>query len=159
GPGFRGLQALRIGKQVAEGIVELPDVCSQDGYCLHPSLLDGALHVMLAAALQPDDGMALPVALRRMEGYRFSNGPLRCLARLQRRLADGFEADLHLLDLENRPITLLQGLRCQWMAAPSRFDSANQQLLEVTWERAAMDASPKESWLTLPAVCHEERSP
>jgi acyl carrier protein len=53
GPAFQGVVELWVGEGEALGRVELPEPVNDQGYTLHPALLDACLQV--AAALSPDE--------------------------------------------------------------------------------------------------------
>ncbi|CDR02708.1 Acyl transferase [Streptomyces iranensis] len=101
GPAFRGLQAAwQLGEDLyAE--VELPTGDAQDGFGIHPALLDAALHALLAAATD-DTGqrVLLPFAWRDVRLHATGASALR--VRLSPAGSDAFS--LLAADGEGRPV-------------------------------------------------------
>ncbi|MDC8758422.1 SDR family NAD(P)-dependent oxidoreductase [Janthinobacterium fluminis] len=120
GPGFRGLTALRSGRdadgELAVARLALPAALpEQPAYLLHPSLVDAAIQAGLAVTFGPDQqATLLPFALERLEVWsavtqrgavvvRRSAGPDGPVRKL----------DLTLVDEAGRVCARLAGLSCR----------------------------------------------
>ncbi|AGL16509.1 type I polyketide synthase [Actinoplanes sp. N902-109] len=139
GPAFRGLQAAwRLGDDLyAE--VELP---VDEGFAIHPALLDATLHVLIAAA---DDGadIGLPFAWRDVQLHATGASALRV------RLSPAGPDAVTLLaaDGEGQPVVSAGSM----MARPA--DTARVQagpgsgLLTLEWVPTAAGSAPEQVWV------------
>jgi len=102
GPAFQGLRAVwRLGDDLyAE--VELPAAAgeSQDGFGIHPALLDAALHILITAAYNGDETARLPFSWRNLRLHATGASALR--VRLSPAGTDAFS--LLAADGEGQPV-------------------------------------------------------
>ncbi|CDR02738.1 modular polyketide synthase [Streptomyces iranensis] len=157
GPMFRGLQAAwRLGEDLyAE--VELPAEDTQDGFAIHPALLDAALHVLIAAA---EDGgpIGLPFAWRDVRLLATGASALR--VRLSPAGSDAFS--LLAVDGEGQPVVSAAAMvsrpaDASQLAGPS----TGAGLLSLEWAPLSLGSASEQAWvrvgpeLDLPEVADE----
>lgn len=138
GPAFRTLvQAERRGEE-AWGRVELQHGDIAGGYGAHPTLLDGALHLLAAIAERGDDPDAtyLPTGV----DCAMLLEPLGSDARVHVRItapagADSrFSADVRLLSAEGRVLAQLEGFHAERARLPATTARRSDRRYEVVWE-------------------------
>jgi myxalamid-type polyketide synthase MxaE and MxaD len=136
GPSFRGMEAVWRRNGEAIGRVSVPELLRHEveSYRIHPTLLDAALQVLAAAALDTsaDDGF-IPVACRRARLHGPPGPTLwsHVVLRPGRTGAREVEADIRLLDDSGRVIGQLDGVR----------------LVRVAPERHALAVTVNDTWL------------
>jgi NADPH:quinone reductase-like Zn-dependent oxidoreductase/NADP-dependent 3-hydroxy acid dehydrogenase YdfG/acyl carrier protein len=127
GPIFQGLREVRVGKDVLEARLELPEALCLDEYLIHPALLDvcfQSLADFFAEEIEAGQGIALlPVKAGRLDLCR-TGQVTRFLARLRRRSARSVLADFELLDDENKLIARATG--CRFRAAHLKRQDQNR---------------------------------
>ncbi|AGP59479.1 hypothetical protein M271_40500, partial [Streptomyces rapamycinicus NRRL 5491] len=148
GPMFRGLQAAwRLGEDLyAE--VELPAGDAQDGFGIHPALLDAALHTLLAAATD-DTGqrVLLPFAWRDVRLHATGASALR--VRLSPAGSDAFS--LLAADGEGQPVVSAAAIVSR-PADTSRLTpapGAGVGLLALEWAQLSPspEPGPDQAWV------------
>lgn len=174
GPAFRGVRELFLAEdgESALGRIELPDAAgAADHFTLHPSVLDGCLHVALAGTVGRVDGPMIPVRIRSLVLNRpVGSGPLYCQARISQSNGDTMTSevsghsllDATLWDRDGLLIGRMTGLEFAPLASAerSRDDSSEDRLgdalLAISWRDMASDAldSPRSAsgagrWLLL----------
>jgi polyketide synthase 12/epothilone polyketide synthase D len=162
GPCFQGITELRSGRGESLAKIEVPAGISTDGYLFHPALLDTCLHSLFGAlSLNGEDadrrGSAyLPVSVGRLRLLRAPRGTLWAHARITRRAAHSFTADIRVYDVDGLPVVQVQDLRCQAIetAAEGLEARLSNGLFEYRWKRAplevpAEDAAKKKTVLVL----------
>ncbi|AGP59481.1 hypothetical protein M271_40510, partial [Streptomyces rapamycinicus NRRL 5491] len=149
GPAFRGLQAAwRLGEDLyAE--VELPVGDSQEKFGIHPTLLDAALHVLIAGADDSGDNgdgaVRMPFAWRDVRLHATGASALR--VRLSPAGPDAFS--LLAADGEGQPVVsagamISRPVDMGRLAAPG----AGEGLLALDWEPVSLpEPGPEESWV------------
>ncbi|WP_234815398.1 sulfolipid-1 biosynthesis phthioceranic/hydroxyphthioceranic acid synthase [Mycolicibacterium duvalii] len=145
GPSFTGLAAVYTAdEQTATLLAEvtLPGQIrsQQDAYGIHPALLDAcfqsvAAHPQLVAL--GDDGLAVPLGIRRLRTYGPARSARFCSARIAHVGAADVHTDLNILDGHGAVLATVEGLRLGVGAAQSDRDErvlANR-LLSIEWRR------------------------
>jgi polyketide synthase 5 len=168
GSAFSGLVALRSGGRETTTVlaeVTLPRQMrsQQDGYGVHPALLDACFQ---SVAAHPDvqalseDVVALPSAVARLRSYAAARTGQYCYARVTRADGSGVQADLDLLDEHGAVLLAVQGL--QLAAGTSTEDVRDrvlcERLLAVEWQRATLpERSDADSgnWLVITAAADD----
>ncbi|AEI67808.1 type I polyketide synthase [Corallococcus macrosporus] len=170
GPSFRGIDALRFGKEGCLAHVRLPDalVIGLGDYWLHPLLLDACFQTAAAAFTGGDaqvtgEGQGrIPIAIERLRWFKRPGSSIWVHARAGARasLAEGLaSADLRILDEDGAVVAEVEGLLLKQVdrrAFQAAFSAATQELLyELAWREqpapTARDqvATQAGSWLLL----------
>lgn len=146
GPAFQGVEKLHAAHEDATpvdvlrpghhadvlGRIRIPEsVAGDDGYRLHPAVLDACLHVL--AALFPDEGTLVPTAVERMRVHGRIGGTVWAHGR---RRDEGLAADVEIRDDHGELVAELGGLRVQRLeqTAPARR-APDPSLHRVAWKR------------------------
>jgi acyl transferase domain-containing protein/NADPH:quinone reductase-like Zn-dependent oxidoreductase/NAD(P)-dependent dehydrogenase (short-subunit alcohol dehydrogenase family)/acyl carrier protein len=89
GPALQGLRELRHGDGEALGQIVLPDVAGSDeGYRLHPALLDACFQVILGAVEPDQKTPSVPVGFGSLTYFGRPDGPLWCHGRVETKEED-----------------------------------------------------------------------
>jgi amino acid adenylation domain-containing protein len=128
------------------GVVELAADLAADaeGHFLHPALLDGCFHAMIAADAAFDHavpGLFLPHEIREI---RFHGRPGRRAtvhARIVSRIGDTMEADLDVFDADGRPCLAIRGFVSRRVAGTEPVAPANDLVYRFDWEAQELPAS------------------
>ncbi|MBL1120619.1 SDR family NAD(P)-dependent oxidoreductase, partial [Streptomyces sp. 110] len=159
GPAFQGLQAAwRLGEDLyAE--VELPAAAGdvQDGFGIHPALLDAALHAMIVAA-EDSHEVRLPFAWRDVRLHATGASALR--VRLSPAGSDAFS--LLAVDGEGQPVVSAAAMVSR-PADTSRLSGpgTGAGLLSLEWAPLSLGSASEQAWvqvgpeLDLPEVMDE----
>ncbi len=119
GPSFQGLREAVVDDNRLQAVLEHPADLIQDGYLLHPALLDVCYQSLVdffRTDIEAGRGVALlPVKTGRLE-YQRAGKPSRFRARLTRRSARSVLADFELFDAEDTLLASVSG--CRFRAAP-----------------------------------------
>ncbi len=119
GPTFQGLREAVVADNCLQAELEHPADLVQDGYLLHPALLDVCYQSLVdffRTDIEAGRGVALlPVKTGRLEYHRVGK-PSRFRARLTRRSARSVLADFELFDAEDTLLASVSG--CRFRAAP-----------------------------------------
>ena len=125
GPAFRTIERLWSGPRSALATVRFESPA--DGYRIHPALLDGCFQAL--GALLPDDGMYLPLGLRRFELFHAPrSGALWSRAAIQADTGNALSGDVNIFDAAGQPVAAAQGL---WLRKPAAGNRAS--LSEIVW--------------------------
>jgi NADPH:quinone reductase-like Zn-dependent oxidoreductase/acyl carrier protein len=125
GPAFRTIEQLWIGPRCALATVRFES--SVDSYRIHPVLLDGCFQPL--GALLPDDGMYLPLGLRRFELFQApGSGALWSEAAIQADAGNALSGDVKIFDVAGQPVAVAEGL---WLRKPAAGNRAC--LSEIAW--------------------------
>ncbi|WP_262703342.1 MULTISPECIES: type I polyketide synthase [Streptomyces] len=142
GPTFRGLQAAwRLGEDLyAE--VELPSGDTQDGFAIHPALLDAALHVLIAAA-EDGDGIGLPFAWRDVRLHATGASALRV------RLSPAGPDAVSLLaaDGEGQPVVSAASMMARPTDTARLTTGTGPGLLTLEWAPFSLGSAPEQVWV------------
>ncbi|TDD35458.1 SDR family NAD(P)-dependent oxidoreductase [Actinomadura sp. KC06] len=146
GPVFRGLTAAwRSGDEVfAE--VALPEQAQEDGFGMHPALLDATLHA-IALSGRAGSGTAVPFAWSGVE--LFASGATALRVRVTPN--DGDDMSLHLSDAAGRAVASVGSLALREISADQLASAGpefHESLFRVEWSLAAAgaDGEPGASW-------------
>ena len=139
GEHFQGIVSgvRRSGECLAEVALAEGLAAEADDYCLHPALLDGCFHAMIAA--DPDfdravPGLFLPHELRELRCFRRPGATATVHARIVSRIADTMEADLDIVDADGRPCVAIRGFVSRRVAGTEPADTADELLYRLDWE-------------------------
>lgn len=106
GPAFRGIVEVHRGAAATYARVVLPAGVEEKGYAIHPTLLDAACQVVLAAAADgANANVLLPFAWSDVHFYGLAKRALRVRVAITQRGASGeVSARLHVADESGRPV-------------------------------------------------------
>lgn len=115
--------------------LELPAKASKDGMLLHPCLIDGGFHALLAMPQQSKDGERMdgayvPVWIDRMRLYRAGEAKY-VLARKSKRTPRSIIASFELLDVEGVPLARLDDCRFNKIQSKKYSQDAKQRIFGV----------------------------
>jgi acyl transferase domain-containing protein len=152
GPTFQGVRELWTGDGEALGRVCLPEGVEDEGYTLHPALLDACLHVAAAAFAGEAVEMYVPVRIERLHVHR---APLReawvWVTKSAEQGSNGeWTFDLRLMDGAGQSLVEIQGLCVRRLSSVPK-DALSGSVYEVSWRRVeplpeAADP-PEGAWL------------
>ncbi|CDR02723.1 modular polyketide synthase [Streptomyces iranensis] len=142
GPTFRGLRAAwRLGEDLyAE--VELPAGDAQDGFAIHPALLDAALHVLIAAT-EDGDQIGLPFAWRDVRLHATGASALRV------RLSPAGPDAVSLLaaDGEGQPVVSAASMMARPTDTARLTTGTGPGLLTLEWAPFGLGSAPEQAWV------------
>lgn len=145
GQAFSGLVALRTGDQAPDTVlaeVALPGQIrsQQDGYAVHPALLDACFQSIAAhrqVQALDHDALALPLEVRALRLHGATRSARYCYTRVTHADTAGVEADLDVLDEHGTTLLSVRGLRLGARAAED--DRAGrllaERLLTIDWRQ------------------------
>jgi acyl transferase domain-containing protein/NADPH:quinone reductase-like Zn-dependent oxidoreductase/SAM-dependent methyltransferase/acyl carrier protein len=149
GDEFRAVRELWAAGGKAAGRVALSEnIAHRAGeYCLHPVLLDGALHTFSAGSKTVEDRkakMKLPVRFGRILYLRSPGAVTRVQAKVVQFNDEFIEGNIGLYDESGAPCVLVDGFRAVSMAAARRAGTSGTRdlLYHVDWERTASVGTP-----------------
>lgn len=181
GPAFQGLQQVRVDGSCLEAGLLMPESLVQDGYLLHPALMDVCYQTLVdffAQDIEAGHGVALlPVKVGRLE-LAASGYVTHFRARLRRRSVRSVLADFELLAEDGVLLARMTGCRFRaahfmrqdrqavmkwqvvpWLRPHPRDDrpavaTLPEQLVEAGWEALADLSEEREKWFrqTLPLL-------
>ncbi len=147
GPGFQGLVELRRRGAQVFGRVVLPEVAAEDGddYCVHPALLDAALHAGLidyaAGASDAEGGVLLPFLWSDVELYATGSRELRVGIEITSDSGDHASARVLFVDAAGEPVARVGELTLR-RASAEQLQAARRSvddLYQVAWLPVPMD--------------------
>lgn len=151
GDEFRAVRELWAGGGKAAGKVSLSEnIAHRAGeYCLHPVLLDGALHTFSAGSKTVEDRkakMKLPVRFGRILFLKSPGAITHVKAHVVQFNEEFIEGNIALYDESGKPCVLVDGFRAVSMAAARRAGTTGTRDLvyHVDWERTASADTPAE---------------
>ncbi|NPC83906.1 SDR family NAD(P)-dependent oxidoreductase, partial [Pyxidicoccus fallax] len=156
GPGFRGVERVRLGRGEALGRIQLPESLASDEVVasIHPALLDACLQLCGAVRLEEDaraseDMLYLPVGLRRLTVWRAPGTACWSHVSLQPQqpMAEGtLTGNVRLLDEAGAVCAELEGLRFQRVSRSAlrrMVGTGNDWAYEVRWEPRSRSGLPE----------------
>jgi acyl transferase domain-containing protein/short-subunit dehydrogenase len=151
GPAFRTVQKIRVGsKECLANISRLEAHTADEGYEIHPALLDGCLQI-LATAL-PESGLYLPFRMERFDVFRPAGKELSSHAVLRdSKSGDSLLFDFQIFD-EAGPIACVTGLEMRRANSDTSVKAAKRPVsfFELHWEECERTGNPIEAtgnWL------------
>ncbi|OJZ75779.1 polyketide synthase [Mycobacterium paraffinicum] len=145
GQAFSGLVALRSGDQAPDTVlaeVALPSQIRsrQEGYAVHPALLDACFQSIAAhpkVQALDDDALALPLGIGALRLHRATRSARYCYTRVTHADLAGVEADLDMLDEHGTTLLSVQGLRLGARAADNGDADRllSERLLTIDWRQ------------------------
>jgi acyl transferase domain-containing protein/acyl carrier protein len=158
GPAFTGLASARSaegkGRSVVAELALPAGVRSQQaGYDVHPALLDACFQSVIAhsSLRDSDDGVLLPLSVRRLRRYAPTRGTRYCYLRVISEGGSTFEADLDLLDEDGAVLLAVEGLR-MGSSGGGGDRLMNERLLTIDWQQLALPPVPERAvgnWLLI----------
>jgi len=148
GPSFRTVAQLRTDLSSRKVLARLESKASgEEGYLLHPTLIDGAFQSLVILAAQGAGGAPsvpmVPVSVDRVCFHRRPTKGVHAFGTLTQQGADHLEADLVLFEDGGEVIARLEGIRCQHLTAQDTAqDPIDQWFYEHTWEPLLADSLP-----------------
>ncbi|MDC0667756.1 type I polyketide synthase [Nannocystis radixulma] len=131
GPRCRPIRELTLTPDCVTTRLARPADSDVPGTLLHPVLLDGAMHSLVALLADPDDPRPyVPAALHRLQLHRQPGDHATAVARLVARAGDRVTGDIELRDHDGNLLVTLEGLELQRLAG-ARVRHAD--LLVPTW--------------------------
>ena len=165
GPAFQGAMTARQGvtedgEQVVVAEVTLPSQLrsAQDGFSVHPALLDACFQCVAAlpaVAAGGEGGLLLPLEVRRLQLWSPANGAGYCHIRLRSHDGNRVIADLDLTDKYGAVLLTVEGLVMGTRADDEEnVDQVlNERLLTIGWQQqeppAPAGKPTSEPWLIL----------
>jgi NADPH:quinone reductase-like Zn-dependent oxidoreductase/malonyl CoA-acyl carrier protein transacylase/NADP-dependent 3-hydroxy acid dehydrogenase YdfG/acyl carrier protein len=120
GPAFRPLHAVWAAPDAARARLCLPAAAHEGGqrFLVHPSLLDGALQALFAAAGARHSASAfLPIFVRRVIFHAPLGREVDVHVALRHASAQRLKADIEIRQLDGQPAITLCGIECKALAA------------------------------------------
>ncbi|WP_394838806.1 SDR family NAD(P)-dependent oxidoreductase [Pendulispora rubella] len=155
GPAFRGVERVQRGTHELLAWLSLPEGLNEDGYHLHPVLLDAALHSVLALAPNEDGAHDIvPVAIDRVHVAGTPGRRLLAYGRLGAPRRGQLRADVTLAREDGSVVAEITGLACRMLPTASRERAHLASLYHArTWERVApvSESGPRDPslWIVL----------
>jgi acyl transferase domain-containing protein/NADP-dependent 3-hydroxy acid dehydrogenase YdfG/acyl carrier protein len=147
GPAFQSVRAVRRAGGEVLARLELPAGVDPAGYHLHPALLDGAFHSLIASADDAPRLDLIPVRINRIHYFGASAPIAYSHGRIVRADADGIVGDLTLLTAEGDVVAEISGFTCQFLPYIPRVEDHQRRLYRRTWIPLEQDAIAADSWL------------
>ncbi|GCE27474.1 hypothetical protein KDA_29580 [Dictyobacter alpinus] len=126
GSSFQGIQRLWQGTNEALGQIKLAADLQDKDYMIHPTLLDAALQVLIAALpqelLESEGNLYLPTGIRSFEVYQALGTTVWSHAQLtgdSSTTAEMLEGDVHIFDEQGHLLALASGLQLQQTKLPT----------------------------------------
>ncbi|WP_025353457.1 type I polyketide synthase [Nocardia nova] len=130
GPAFRGLRALWRRGQDIFAEVALPTAIEDEGYGLHPAVLDAALHAAVAADFgTAPDAVLLPFSWSGVTLHASGASTLR----VHLIPAEGMTLRVHLADSTGRPVADIESLRLRPITPDALTAGIGDALYGVDW--------------------------
>ena len=136
----------RPGEVLAE--IALHEDLSDEGYFVHPCLLDACFHSLIASTSGDERQRILPEGLERLRIYEPAGRQLMCHGRVRRVDAGHIVGDLTLISWDGRIIGQVDGLSCRILPNP-HLESLDHKLTRWSYLRNWEEATPSEP---LPAI-------
>jgi acyl transferase domain-containing protein/acyl carrier protein/NADP-dependent 3-hydroxy acid dehydrogenase YdfG len=160
GPSFRTVTQLRTDPECREFLAKIEiQVPVEEGYLLHPTLIDGAFQSLVTLAQGEGGSLTepmVPVSIDRLRFYRRPEKAVYVFGALINRDANRLQADLIFFDENNELIARFEGVQCRRIIAHDQsYDGLKHLFHEQTWVPAQMDDfTPRqgvknESWLII----------
>jgi NADPH:quinone reductase-like Zn-dependent oxidoreductase/acyl carrier protein len=128
---------LWVGEKRASALVRLQD--RAEGYRISPALLDGCFQPL--GALLPEDGMYLPLGLRRFQLFRMpESGTVWSEAAIRIGEGNAISGEVKIFDRSGQPVAAAEGL---WLRKPA---GGNKECLsEIAWVPRPLEAARESS--------------
>ena len=162
GPVFTGVTAAHAADSMVSTIladVALPGSIrsQQNGYGIHPALLDACIQSVCAhPAVQGSSDLLLPLGVRRLRAYAPARNARYCHTTVTNADAAGVEADLDLLDEHGTVLLAVRGLQLGTGVSEhaSRDRVLSERLLTIEWQQRELpdvDRADAGTWLLISA--------
>ncbi len=143
GPAFQGIVELRADETKAVAKIRLPEDVHDEGYVMHPALLDACLQVsgaLLSTSLESDT--YVPVGIDRLQLYRRPSRELWVVA--TKSAKDDAAYDLRVMDENGNVFVAIDGLRSQRIDRVARTtDPLDGCIYDVVWRQVKPLEEPK----------------
>ena len=140
GPAFQGIERLFLGKGRVRST--LTETVPNDGYLLHPTLLDASFQTLIGTVLREQQrGVYLPTGIGSIElGEAIQPGvPLECFAQLHQRTEEEISGDIEVFQAESR-VLAVRALRCLFQPHPRQEQAYDSLLYRHRWDDQAPPA-------------------
>jgi acyl transferase domain-containing protein/NAD(P)-dependent dehydrogenase (short-subunit alcohol dehydrogenase family)/acyl carrier protein len=145
GPAFQGIERVWCGQGEALGQIKLPQSLEsdQEGYQLHPAILDSCTQVLAAAVNlstgEDADGLYIPISYGEVRVFEPTGPQFWSHARLWEENGDSktLQGDVRLLDDEGRILAEVLGVRCTRLERAPEQEAErriNDWLYEIQWQ-------------------------
>jgi acyl transferase domain-containing protein/aryl carrier-like protein len=149
GPAFQTLEGVETRDGRAAGLVRVPAVLADeaDGYLFHPTLIDGALQVLLVAAATTATEPYLPVSIERVRVFARPVEQMHVAAEIVEADDQHIVSNLRMLNPDGDVLVEIEGFRARSLEtsaglSPQRIDRG---LYELTWQATPRtEAAPTE---------------
>ena len=147
GPNFQAVRSLRrTTGEVLAGLT-LPEGVEAQGYHLHPVLLDGAFHSLIASVDEGPRGDLIPVGIDRIHFVGGSSPVAYSHGRIVRADSDGVSGDITLMAQDGTVITQIFGFTCRFLPRVPRQDAQQHRLYTRKWVPLAATPTAAASYL------------
>ncbi|MFC4127912.1 type I polyketide synthase [Nocardia rhizosphaerae] len=136
GPAFRCVTAVEAGPGVAIGRITVPESLDLSGYHCHPSLVDAAFQLTLAAADRDGEPVPyLPVGIDRVTFVAPPTEDMRAVVEVTSADAADICGDIALCAADGRTLVEIKGFRARSLAAATGLgvDQIDRTLYEIGW--------------------------
>ena len=140
GDQFQGLVSgvRRAGECLGEVVLPQELVAEGGDYCIHPALLDGCFHAMIAGDRSFDHtvpGLFLPHEIGAIRFHARPGGRATVHARIVSRTDDRMEADLDIFDADGRPCLAIRGFVSHRVAGSGAVETTEDLIYRLDWVR------------------------
>jgi mycocerosic acid synthase len=147
GPSFRAVRSLcRTAGEVLAGLA-IPEGVDAQGFHLHPVLLDGAFHSLIASADDGPRGDLIPVSIDRIHYFGGSSPVAYSHGRIVQAGVEGVTGDLTLLAEDGTVVAQVNGFTCRFLPRTPRHDQHQRRLYTRAWIPLEAAPSAPSSWL------------
>ncbi|MBE9103361.1 beta-ketoacyl synthase N-terminal-like domain-containing protein, partial [Vacuolonema iberomarrocanum] len=142
GPHFQGIQQLWRKDGAALGRIEIPAATNQ-GYHIHPALLDACFQLILAALPEGNIAPYLPIGLEQLTQFRPVGDRVWSIVKLHPLKEGGkwVTADIHLLDEAGNILVQVKGLTAQRTTDSAAAPTIADWLYELQWHAEALPSN------------------
>ena len=140
GDQFQGLVSgvRRDGECLGEVVLAQALVAEGGDYCIHPALLDGCFHAMIAGDRDFDHtvpGLFLPHEIGDIRFHARPGGRATVHARIVSRTDERMEADLDIFDADGRPCLAIRGFVSHRVAGSGAVEATEDLIYRLDWVR------------------------
>ncbi|MBS1693354.1 MAG: type I polyketide synthase [Actinobacteria bacterium] len=151
GPRFQAVRSVRRTTGEVLATLELPEGVESDGYHLHPVLLDGAFHSLMASV---DDGPRqdlIPVRIGRIHYFGAGLPVAYSHGRIVHADTGSVTGDITLLAADGTVVAEITGFTCRLLPRAPRLDQHRRRLHTRRWLPLEEVAIAPTTWLTIAA--------
>ena len=134
GPSFQTVKILRQGSGCSSGFVSIKNYHEDESYFVHPALLDGAMHIMIAALpknFQREGSVFLPSEIEFVEYSGVISDEMWIRSEIKEITEQSIYSDLLICDEGGQVILRIMGLKCQKI--PRKINKDIQEVEEFLY--------------------------